>query len=375
MRYMTFSKNGLYFVAIIIFISLVFVVSRYNVEIRDAVLNHISEDNYQTGVFEYHELEWCDLPIGYDLDRCGVPNGIKDVTHPSVVYVECGWNGADVWMAATPYPTSLRVSGEPYENTSIFYATTDSTVAPTTFDSIERNPIIYKQGAQYNSDPDIFFNDKDSIMYVVTRKRRGEDYLTRMVIQSSVDGHTWSTPTTLFDTEQLALSPSIIAVNDTTYRIYTFNTLENATKTTESMVIWESPSLRNPSFNKVKEIAWNSRINFWHGDVIKHEGKYYMLFCGTNEDFKWKYTRGYVDQAKYLWFADSDDGINFNVYQRPLVKMGGFYRSTFYIDENRNVTIYSALHNRYRGDKKCYPSGNRIAKLQFSLDDLYDAMI
>ena len=92
------------------------------VTLQDVARNILTENNSVKGVIPTDSIKWCILPISHDLDQGGVPDDIQDITHPSVIYVPEGMFTHTWWMSATPYPQSLKVHGEPYENTCIFYS-------------------------------------------------------------------------------------------------------------------------------------------------------------------------------------------------------------------------------------------------------------
>lgn len=336
-------------------------------ETQDSLRELLTSNNSAQGLFSPKKVQWCTLPLSYDLDKGGVPDSIQDITHPSICYIPNKAFPHSWWIAATPYPQSLKVHGEPYENTCIFYADNDISIPPTSFQPIKKNPIIYKEDAKYNSDPDIFFDDVDSTLYAVTRKRRGANYLSKIVIQSSQDGEGWTQPIPIVQTETASLCPCLIKADSATYRLYLFETKKEKQNPTSSIEVWESSSLSNPHFEYKKSIPWTLNSNFWHGDIVLYKGKYYMIYCGTNKNYKTLI--GTIDEAKYLWVAVSDDGYNFKEYRRPILKMNGVYRSTFTIIQDV-VYCYFSVANRYLGDRRRYPYGNRIGYISFNLDDL-----
>ena len=334
----------------------------YCVELKDFARDWLTQPNIEKGLIDSDEINWCTLPVSHDLDKGGIPDDIQDITHPSIVYTDSfshKW-----WLAATPYPQSLPVHGEPYENTCIFYSDNDSTNPPVLFQNIHKNPIIYKAEAKYNSDPDIFYDGDSNTLFSVTRKRRGNDYISNIVIQHSKDGENWSDPESIIKTNTESLCPCLLKT-DTTYRVYMFEAKKQKKNPTSSIEIWESDSLSHPSFKHIHSIPWNFESYFWHGDIVKYEGMYYMIYCGANKSYKARL--GIEDESQYLWLATSQDGITFEEYKRPILKMNGVYRSTFIII-NGEIICYFSVSNRYRGDKTRYPWGNRVGMVHFSIN-------
>lgn len=324
-------------------------------------------NNQEKGIVDKDSIRWCSFPLSHDLDKGGVPFDIQDVTHPSIVYIPNCFNGYNCWMSTTPYPCSLPTSGEPYENTCIYFANTnDNKSFPSDFFPINQNPIILKSGAKYNSDPDLLFDEESNCLYSITRKRRAKGYITNIVYQKSIDGQKWSQPISLFTTETNSLCPCILKINGK-YLIYTFEVNSDGRRSTKEIDVWESESLENPSFRLVNKIKWNLPSNFWHGDVFFYNGKYYMVYCGTRNDYKT--ILGSSDLAKYMWLAVSNDGLHFEANERPLLKMNGVYRSSLVIT-NDIMSIYFSVSNRYRKDKKQYPYGNRIGLVEIPLKNI-----
>ena len=299
--------------------------------------------------------------MSHDLDRGGVPDDVQDITHPSVVCVHRD-SLREVWIAATPYPQDSRFKGEPYENTCIFHASFTGDAPPLNFSSIARNPIIYKDGAKYNSDCDLFYDTNENNFYAITRKRRAKDYLTRIVLQSSENGHEWSKPVVLMDTDRKSLCPCMVKANGK-YLLYMFNSPEQY-KLCDSIEIWESKSLSEPNFSLKGLFKWcDPTITIWHGDIDFIDGVFYMVFCGSNIAFR-RSVIGGQDKSKYLWIAKSEDGVHWKHCQRHLLKANGVYRSTFFVEDDI-MYIYVSFLNRYIDLK--HPAGNRIGCIKIPM--------
>lgn len=335
--------------------------------IEDVVRRCLTYENVEKGVYPIDSVKWCSFPISFYLDKGGVPFGIQDVTHPSVTLKEVDSLNIEFWIATTPYPQSLPQTGEPYENPCIYYSCSNVSGIPIDFSPISCNPVLLNNGAKYNSDPDLLYSQHDSLFYLITRKRKGEDYITKIVAQSSVNGEEWTPPFDLIISDKLELCPCLVQLSDSLYRIYTFNPDNNTYHTLNCIDYWESNSVIRHPFDYKGSIPWNKGINVWHGDIVKHNNCFYMVFCGTNENFR--NLLGQPDLSRYLWLAESKDGLNFHVYQRPVLKMNGVYRSTFTVINDDHIVVYFSVHNRFRKDKKNYPAGNRIGVISFSLSD------
>jgi hypothetical protein len=326
------------------------------------------------GILESNAIRWCTLPLDTYSDKDVIPDGIMDITHPSIVYIPNKWNGYSHWLAATPYPQTVENSrmGAIFENTCIFYSNHNGSSHPNIFLPIAKNPIITKQEAGYNSDPELYFDSDDGLLYCITRKRCGPDYITRLVIQSSKDGESWSEPIqvlTISNNEE-CLSPCLIKYKGT-YRLYVFQAATNAMKTTISVDIWVGSSLQKPDFQFYKKSKWTSNINIWHGGLFEHKNKFYLIGCGTKEGNK--LITGQKDITKYLFMGFSEDGDSFTMYSKPILKTNGVYHSSGFIDEKNMFVCYVSLHNRYKGERS-YPAGNRIAVFEYPFDDLLNKL-
>jgi hypothetical protein len=326
------------------------------------------------GIVDQDSLKWCTLPLLTYFDNGTIPDGIMDITHPSIVYIPDKWNGFTHWLAATPYPQTLpdtRV-GAIFENTCIFYANSGGLFHPDTFAPIKRNPIITIQEAGYNSDPELFLDREADVLYCITRKRCGPDYVTKIVIQKSKDGQTWSDPVPIISlkSEEGCLSPCLIKYKSK-FRIYVFQDATDTMGTTLSVDIWESSNLHDPHFSLYKKIKWNSKINIWHGGLFDYKSRLYLIGCGTKKGNV--FITGQEDISKYIYLGFSNDGENFSMFSRPVLRANGVYRASAFIDEKDTFVCYVSLHNRYKGNKS-YPAGNRIAVFEYPFNDLLDKL-
>jgi hypothetical protein len=332
-------------------------------------------NNISKGVIDEKSIKWITLDENRFRPKDKV-NNILDITHPSIVSMSKKWNGHNIWLAATPYPESIGYQACKYENSSIFYADYDQNGKFSRIKSIRSNPIIHPQEAEYNSDPDLLFDNNK--LYCLSRKYNAPDYLTNIVIQSSTDGEHWSPEGSLIKSDEQNVSPAIIKIKDI-YRIYTFNsTYTNSSifffkygykNDTKDVCIWESASLENPKFILKKRIYWTSNSNFWHGDIVYYKNKFYMVYCGYNKNYKYCFNR-LEDNNKYLWFAISNDGYHFKSFSKPILKKAGIYRPSITISNNNLVTIIFATDRSYFDNLNNYPAGNRIGYIQIGLNSL-----
>lgn len=312
----------------------------------------ITSSNINKGLIPLDSVSICSFELSHDLDRGGVWSDDQDVTHPSAIKV-----GNTTWIALTPYPQALDLKGEPYENACIFYSDNGS-AQPNVFKSIKRNPVIYKGDAKYNSDCDLYYDDSDSLFYLINRKRHLPHTRTQIVMQNSKDGQEWTSPIVLFETERETLCPCLVKV-DSVYKIFAFNSKDQATMC-DNTEVWVSSSLSNPHFSLEGMYPWtNNHISIWHGDIVYEDGIYYMTSCGINNSYKTRF--GSNDHYKYLWFGTSSDGVNWDFNSNPIIKANGVYRSTMYFDGD-SIVFYFSFHQRYYDD--IHHAGNVVCSIK-----------
>lgn len=265
---------------------------------------------------------WCKIPI---------PTGYlwQSQTHPSILYIKEGWNGATHWLGTTPYPNA-QVE---YENPCIYYGMMERNSVPINFIPIKKNPILgWPGGSRFNSDIELFYNNKT--LYSIIREYDNKSLQKILKVQSSLDGQNWSEAHPFFSTnnpEQELLSPSIIRYENK-LRIYCLNGNAGITKQgiCTGIDILEGDDLEQSAF---KEIAGGTFLNKnqvkiepWHCCLFEYEQKLYMLFCGR--DHKKKSFRSPME----TYLAVSEDYHNFYIYERPIISYVKTYRPSAYMD-------------------------------------------
>ncbi len=126
-------------------------------------------------------------------------------THPTVVYIENGWNGFEYWAAVTPYIYSNEESAK-WENIHIFCSHNGIQWQEP---SGITNPIeAAPSGAGKNiywSDPHIEYNKIDNCLYCFFRgynipaKQSGSEAPRVIVYKKSIDGINWGRLFILYD--------------------------------------------------------------------------------------------------------------------------------------------------------------------------------
>lgn len=276
---------------------------------------------------------WCDLPVPVNYPQ-------QSQTHPSILYLKQGWNGATHWLGTTPYPKA-QVK---YENPCIYYADVRNDSIPTQFVPIKNNPIWEWPGGDcFNSDIELYF--EDNVLYSIIREYDNKALSKKLKVQYSADGQSWSTPRLFFETrdpKQELLSPSIIRYNGK-LRLYCLNGDAGISKRGHctGIHILEGDDLKQSVF---KEVAIGSflnkdevRIEPWHCCLFEYRQKLYMLFCGR--DHKQKTFRSPME----TYLAVSEDYQNFSIYKKPIVAHIKTYRPSAYIDGDRLHLYFSVV--------------------------------
>ena len=123
-------------------------------------------------------------------------DGSNVTVHPSALYFPDGWNGYRYWLAITPYPGS----DSEYENPSILASNDGVTFAAPPGVT---NPLVASPaGIGYNSDPCLTLGP-DNRLYLFFRDYNATGSTPprdRLLVMSSADGISWSTPVVIVDT-------------------------------------------------------------------------------------------------------------------------------------------------------------------------------
>lgn len=120
------------------------------------------------------------------------PTQRKGQTHPSVLVFDKPWNGYSYWMAFTPYPNAESAFENPCICASINglnWIVPDGVV----------NPIIPPAVSPgYNADTHLIHDPVADILIMIYRERNnGANALNKVICLTSIDGVTWSAPTTI----------------------------------------------------------------------------------------------------------------------------------------------------------------------------------
>jgi len=329
----------------------------------------VSKKEKLVGILAPYSVDYVNLP-----NTGGVPNGVKDITHPSVCYFKDGWNGYTHWMAATPYPQKDPLTGEYYENPCIFFANGDAANKhPLAFTALSNNPIFPKPSTGYNSDPEMWFFDNK--LWVITRMRsiNVSGYVSALYLQSSSDGVNWSEAQLIYGSQKNTgdVSPMYQYENGK-HRIYLTQYYRNPDILTDKdrsshITVIESDSLDVPDFQEVGYCAIEGLANIWHCGMFLYNSKKYILACGRHD--------GNKDGTYGLYLAEQiEDTNDFRFYDKPIVPPFGGYRPFGFLDANNTLVIYTSVHNgtmtNIWGLSATHLQGNFVGKIEINMDYL-----
>lgn len=247
------------------------------------------------------------------------------VLHPSIAYFPNSWRGYNYWCAYTPYPNS----DSEYENPCVA-ASKDGN----TWVAIGRQPLAESPaGSAFNSDTDLYYDAREDRLVLVYR-----DYgvptssNTRLLIMTSTDGATWTSPTVIYTSTGAATagatdiaSPSIWYNSATSkWEIVGHNVKDNASAwpfvkiTSDNLLSGWDTALTTLTFAPPAGRKW------WHSQFRRLSSG---AIVGLVQD-----NAGTLGSSGNLYSAYSADGSTFSYSQVDLG--GGWYRPSFVIRQD-----------------------------------------
>lgn len=256
--------------------------------------------------------------------------GSGQAVHPSVVCFNTPWHGYSYWMAMTPYPGG----NDAYENPSILASNDGATwVVPFGL----TNPIeAFPGGGMHNCDPALFYDSAtDNLWMYYMTAGAGTTTLYR---KTSVDGVTWNVKQAILSMPDCQmLSPSIDKVGVTYYLWSSNNGNTVELRISSDGVTWGAPSTVNISQSGYK--PWHLEVQY-----VSSLNLYVMLLTAYEISSNNAHTA--------LFYADSNDGVNWTTYSNPLLSPTGegwdsrqIYQSSFFYDPTTGIfnIWYSAV--------------------------------
>jgi hypothetical protein len=261
-----------------------------------------------------------------------LPNPYPDKTnapvHTSIVKSPTTFNGYKFWIAYTPYPNA----NSDYENPCVVATNNfENFVEPAT------NPIVGKPTIGYNADTHLVFSPDYNRLYLLYRSRGGG--LNTLKIMHTEDGKTWSEPITLFSGSLGTDFASPSAWWNGTSWVITYHNLDASTPWPIYRVVSNSSDIYGTYSSPLLVNAPTSpnglNLGWWHS-YFENVGNGQIV--GLVQD-----NTGAGGSGDLYSIQSFDDGLNFELNPKKIVRSQGFYRSTFYRDGNSIVFIPTTL--------------------------------
>ena len=272
--------------------------------------------------------------------------GDNEAYHPDVLAFDTKWNGYKYWLSFTPYPgvKGSSANGNYFKENPHIRASNDMKhwVVP----SKESNPLDVPdfknaKGQVYNSDSDIVYN-KDLNRLECFWRRYTKDKIT-LYMKYTKDGKHWSDKAVIYEvttSSDIFLSPAIV-YEDGVYKMWHINGYVIRYKEFKELPFKKPIVEKNIYINNKKGDAYP-----WHLDVIKANGKYRMIYCGTPK-------KGVIRYMS-LYYTESHDGKKWDTAKLILSPSKdknawdnrGIYRSSILYFEEKYYVFYSASNKK-----------------------------
>jgi len=258
-------------------------------------------------------------------------DGSGQVVHPSIIKFipKILPNDFQFFLGITPYPNGL----DDLENTSILFSKDGQVWSPNGVS----NPIEGKTPTYWhNCDPCVLYAlgkfwvywilSKDNVRRTILRVKTSENAINYGARKDCLESAFIVSPSILYD------------VDAKRFKMWYINVPVPRTYNPEYR---ESEDGFN--FGKAQPVSLTQAgRKIWHLDVQKlSNGKYWMLFVNH-----------YSETSKCLWFADSNDGKNWQTYDLPVLSPSGvgwdssqIYKSTFIVEDSKIKVWYTAHRN------------------------------
>jgi len=286
-------------------------------------------------------------------------DGSNQSVHPDIYYNASGWNGYKYWMLFEPLP----LGSDDYEDPSILVSNDgDSWVIP----AGGSNPIVpraYPSG--FHSDGDMVLNTDTDVMHVIYRYTNDATDLVDIMVASTTDGITWTSPaTTTFtglDGQNFA-SPTVVYESGV-YYLWVADVANDVLiySTSTDMLTWTSAT-------RLQTIP-----NIWHLDVEKVGSNYIMVESDSGT---------YTNELYYFWSSNKTKWNYGGLLLKPSTSgwdEDKLYRSTFIVDGTTFKLWYTGIkdnvyHVGYAEDTdwEFQDDGCGIEKLGLESDALVD---
>lgn len=254
-------------------------------------------------------------------------DGKGQATEPTVVYFPGSWQGHFYWMVLSPYP----YGDARFENPSVLVSEDGQNWS---VPSGLSNPVwLPTQG--HLSDATLLYDDASNQLsiYFLNEILGPEHYF--LLRTTSADGSSWSLPEVLLSGNNYSVSPTVTKVGSTFY-MWTIDSDSGCTSRSTMMnrrsssdgATWSPPEPVNIS---------QPGFAIWHLNVISvpSEGQFMSMIAAYPVGSDCGHTK--------LFFANSNDGVNWTTYPRPIMDVGSgwdskeIYRSSLVYDPERSL--------------------------------------
>lgn len=275
------------------------------------------------------------------------PNEKNQPVHISIVKCDSLFKGFKYWIAFTPYPNS----NSDFENPSVI-ATNDfkTFVEPTI------NPLVNKPTIGYNADVHLVFNDDYTRLYLLFRERGNG--INQLKVMHTEDGIAWTVPVTILTGTTVNkndfASPSCW-LSDGKWNII-YHNLDADTPKPMYKIISDTSDIYGTYSTPVQVVIPLSpngvNLGWWHSFIAKVSDTQLIGIIQDNVA---------LASSGNLYFIQSfDNGLTFDLCDRKITGLGGFYRSTFF----REMDSLIVLPSKFSGKILMFK-----AELGFSLDN------
>lgn len=277
-----------------------------------------------------------ELQKKYQLILIPTYDGSNQLTHPKILYFQNGWNGYKYWMVMTPYP----YSNDDYENPSIVVSNDGIHWNPPNGlkNPVSGIPKDVGSGGHF-SDPHLVMRGEQMELWYRynpalknnKKKKVADNSINIYYRKISKDGIHWTNAQKMMQSKDGHLSLCVNYQNGL-YKIW-YATYDGFLYHSESVDAqkWSSPVRCIVPLPKGYQP--------YHQDIVQNGSDFYLLQTAERKST-------YTFQ---LFLLKSQDGIHFtNMAQiypegdRALWKNISFYRSTFFVKDNR-LNLYISL--------------------------------
>lgn len=270
------------------------------------------------------------------------------MTHPSVVYFENGWNGYKYWQAMTPFPGG----DEDAENPSII-ASNDGLTWEVPAGLV--NPVEPQPANGHNADPELVHNpETDELWLYYGEFTTGVDGRSDFYLKRTSDGINWSAKQLVLSSvstgeeDHKIISPAVI-YKDGDFYMWSVNAGSGAgegcfadTTTLEFRTSADGENWSAAQNATISQSLFGVEYNVWHPEVVYFAEKreYWMLFAGYQAPVHCGFNA--------LFAARSPDGLTWTSFWDPVLypilgwDQTTMYRASFVYDNETIKLWYSA---------------------------------